>query len=579
MNKSTLLVFTLLFLASCTPSDPEGEITSPGNSPVPVRPELPPSVDGSDPLAAFAWHLHNTGQSSFASRSGRSGEDARIKDARELGFSGRGIRIAVSDSGTEVSHPDLVTNNLVGEHRNYSGPPREWHGVNPTPEEKEAHGTAVAGLIAAEANNGIGSYGVAPESQYAAFYFLGRYRDNTASYEARTLDQLNGDFDIFNYSYGYPGCSFFPTSSSIIAAYKYGVTQLRNGLGAIYVKAAGNEFQGQNSQCYSGDRSTYWGNANTSEDQTHPYLVVTAAANAMGEISSYSSPGSTVWITSLGGEFGSSDPAMITTDIQGCNDGLSSLWSAVSGFNRGSHNLNPNCSYTSIMNGTSSAAPTLSGIIALMLEANPSLTWRDVKHILAKTADPIRYSTNSIPHPGGLGLSGHTYDQVYTVNAAGIPFSNTFGFGRVNALKAVSYARDYDFPLSGYQETETNGKWDYRSGNINLSIPDGSSAGVRHSLKVIKRLKVESVQIKLSVQHPKVGELGVELTSPSGTVSRILLINSNIKDRNFDEYVLLSNAFYQEESVGDWTLKVIDASRGNTGKLLNWELKVNGGSL
>jgi len=42
------------------------------------------------------------------------------------------------------------------------------------------------------------------------------------------------------------------------------------------------------------------------------------------------------------------------------------------------------------MNGTSSATPVTAGVIALMLEANPALTWRDVKHILASTARHIR---------------------------------------------------------------------------------------------------------------------------------------------------------------------------------------------
>lgn len=577
MNKSNLTLFVLFTAMACNSSRPQG--TDSGSSPfIPIRPEMPATADGRDPLSAFAWHLHNSGQSSFAASGGKIGEDANIKEAHELGLSGKNIRIAVSDSGTEITHPDLQANSLSGEHRSYSGPPAEWHGSDPTPEDKEGHGTAVTGLIAAEAGNGIGSFGVAPDAQYASFYFLGSYRDTSSSYEARTLDQLSGNFDIFNYSYGYPGCSFFSASKSIIAAYKEGVTKLRNGLGAIYVKAAGNEFEGSNGECYSGERSTYWGNTNTSEEQNHPYLIVTAAANAKGEISSYSSPGSGVWITSLGGEFGSDEPAMITTDLQGCASGISSLWNAFSLFNKGESPFNPNCSYTSAMNGTSSAAPTLAGVIALILEANPELSWRDVKHVLAVTANPIRFSTNRISHPGGSNLSNHVYDQVYTVNAAGIPFSNTFGFGRVDAQKAVQYATHYDFPLGTYSETENQGVWANRSGTINLSIPDSSASGTEHSLQVSQDLLIESVQVKVTIEHTRIGDLGLELISPAGTKSRLLLINSNIKDRDLYDYVLISNAFYQESSVGRWTIRLIDGSPGYNGRLSSWEIKINGGS-
>ena len=50
---------------------------------------------------------------------------------------------------------------------------------------------------------------------------------------------------------------------------------------------------------------------------------------------------------------------------------------------------NKDGNYTNSMNGTSSATPVTSGSIALILEANPKLTWRDVKYILAKTATMV----------------------------------------------------------------------------------------------------------------------------------------------------------------------------------------------
>lgn len=583
MDKTTTaLLFLLFFFYACNSKDEvPGTVTDdPANPAYPGEP-VPVEVEtsGADPLVSSAWHLQNTGQTSFSSGAGVAGNDLRILRAHKLGYIGRGIRIAVSDSGMEIHHPDLNGNQLAGEHRSYSGAPSTWHGSDPVPEGNDGHGTAVTGLVNAVAENGIGSMGVAPGAKFAGFYFIGRFSDTSSSYEARVLDQILGDFDVFNYSYGYANCFYVPTSSAVISAYKKGVTTLRDGKGAIYVKAAGNDYRGTNADCYNGDSSTFWGNANTNEDQNHPYLIVTAATNASGEASSYSSPGSNVWVSSAGGEFGSNSPAMITTDMQGCSRGFSTSSSWTSLFNRGQHQLNSLCNYTNVMNGTSSATPTLAGVAALMLEANPDLTWRDVKHILAVTANPLHFSTAAYGHPAGADLSGHVYDYSYVVNAAGMKFSNTFGFGRIDAEKAVAMARDYTFPLRPYVETQTNGNWDYQSGYVNLAVPDRSATGVSHSLTVSHNIKVEAVQVKVEINHPFISDIGLELTSPAGTVSKILRINSNIKDRGLFGYTLLSNAFYGENSTGKWTIKVIDARSGNTGRLTSWELKINGGQL
>jgi subtilisin-like proprotein convertase family protein len=575
------LLILPLMLVACNSSDPRphGTQLQIGAGSKGPLPEI--ETPGEDPLAAYAWHLSNQGQSSFARNPGVAGQDHGIDWVHRQGVRGRQIRIAVSDSGVEVTHPDLRQNELVSEHRNYSSNiASDWHSADPYPTDLEAHGTAVSGIISAEGWNGIGSRGVAPESSFAAFYFLGNFFSTLASYEAKTIDQMNGEFDIFNYSYGYSGCRFHSTSKSITDAYRIGTRSLRNGKGAIYVKAAGNDFMGYKSECRSSDRGTYLGNTNTNEDQNVPDLILVGALNARGRVSSYSTPGSGLWISAAGGEHGTTDPAILTTDLTGCVSGLSWSGSQASAFNNGNSALNPNCSYTHVMNGTSSAAPVISGIVALMLEVNPELSWRDVKHILALTADKIHLSTAALSHPGGSGaaLTGHVYDQLYTVNRAGISYSNTYGFGRANARAAVELAQAYDFPLGRYTETidPVTGMWQYRSGLINLIIPDHSATGVSHRLSVNHELKIESVQLRMTTDHPYLGDLGVELISPGGTRSRLLLINSNIAHSGLKDYQLLTNAFYGEHSKGEWTIRVIDGSLQDTGRLNSWQLKING---
>ena len=72
------------------------------------------------------------------------------------------------------------------------------------------------------------------------------------------------------------------------------------------------------------------------------------------------------------------------------------------------------------------AAPMVSGVVALMLEANPALGWRDVQEILLRSARILQGDA------GG-----------WTTNKAGLTFHPDFGSGGVNAEDAVALARKY----------------------------------------------------------------------------------------------------------------------------------------
>ena len=74
-----------------------------------------------------------------------------------------------------------------------------------------------------------------------------------------------------------------------------------------------------------------------------------------------------------------------------------------------------NC--TSTFGGTSSASPLTAGVVALMLDANPNLTWRDVQHILVNTSDRT-----------------DTGNTNWRKNASGRWISEYYGFGRVETL-------------------------------------------------------------------------------------------------------------------------------------------------
>lgn len=540
-----------------------------------------------DPLVSEAWFLKNTGtQNAFSLATGLNGEDINVDPVHTLlNIRGRNVRIAVSDTGTDIEHEDLALNTLAGEHRNYSfTQPSRWRNANPYPVDEEPHGTGVAGLIAALGWNGKGSRGIAPSAKFASFRYLvdPLPSDTSASLLAKEVDQLEGNFDIFNYSYGTTGYLFVSEESTLSDALKLGATTSRNGKGALYVQSAGNSFYEKflsfcnddtDPNCF--DEAT--GNTNAHETLATPYKIVVGATNALGKITSYSTPGSGLWVSAPGGEDGINLPAMITTDISSCNSGYSYRTSLRGPyFDFGSHPLNSSCNYTSRFNGTSSAAPVTSGVIALMLEANPHLTWRDVKHILAHTSDQIDYnaSTNEMTHPRGKDLTSYVYDYKWVKNKADLWYSNYYGFGRVNAEEAVTMALTYDLSTLGTYE-----QLNYDSGALTgLTIPDNSFLGAENKIWVAHNYIVESVQIQFTSNHPWPGEVAIHLVSPQGTESRLLTLNSNIYSSGFETNTLMiSNAFYGESTEGFWTIKMYDGDTAlGTGQLTNWKLIING---
>ncbi|MCO4754415.1 MAG: S8 family serine peptidase [Bacteriovoracaceae bacterium] len=537
------------------------------------------AVNG-DPLRQHAWHLKNTGQKAFAYYSGTSGFDINVEPVYSKGITGKGVRVAVSDTGVEINHDDLYQNSLAGEHRNFSLS-SPYYG---TPTASHFHGTSVTSLISAKGWNNEGSMGVAPDSKFAGFQFL------ESSFSTSILvEQASGDFDVFNYSYGDEYYYDTRSDSTYLDHVRSRAKNGRGGLGTVYVKSAGNEFYlKDNSWCVSH-------NANAPFENESPYIIVVGAINADGKKASYSSAGSNLWVSAPGGEGGYSDPAIIAADLPTCFKGKSKAQSSpLNDFEYG-HSENSLCNYTSTMNGTSSAAPILSGVVALMLEANPSLTQREIKHILAKTAKKIDSSSRTT-HPSfhgvfagcsNLSLSGHEYDLGWVENAAGYEFNNYYGFGLVDADAAVAEAQTPTgtwYPMPALIETNPYfNDSDFRS-SPGVTIPDNSATGVSDTISVgvgggrESDFRVESIQVDVSVTHAWSGEVGIEITSPSGKKSILLNINNSFLingDSNLN-MVLTSHAFYGEPAIGNWTIKAIDAGPEDVGTLNSWKLNILG---
>jgi hypothetical protein len=280
-----------------------------------------------------------------------------------------------------------------------------------------------------------------------------------------------------------------------------------------------------------------------------------------------------LWVSAPGGEYGLNPayfggsttpsafkPAIITTARDGCAN--RSYAPAVAGLlDAGTSPISLNCQYAATMNGTSAAAPNVSGVIALMLEANPSLGPRDIKDILARTARRVEPSLLPIVTGGLVPGAVLTLEQGWVVNAAGFAFSNTYGFGSIDASAAVTRARATTTLLpalrtASYSNTPADG----------TVVPAASARGYSIDYAVTDPMAfVEHVTLQVSLAStPALLCNQIELTSPAGTRSIVLHAATGYAQTSLTAAQLGSNAFYGESATGTWRLSFYNFCSGAT---------------
>ncbi len=534
---------------------------------------------GGDPLFAQQWHLQNDGQSAFAQSGGVVGADLHMSNVLAAGPDGQGVKLAIVDSGLEICHPDLAGNVEQGKsfhfgfETNYGATPDDPF----NPDILGDHGTSVAGIAAAIANNGLGGRGVAPGIAIRGFTPDSGEGDREAQFFASLGASEDApdsaSADVFNMSFGVedPGVN---ASEDYVRLYQMGTSQLRGGRGALYVKAAGNSFD----LCLEDETSHPLNqeigciNTNTDPEQNLPYLITVGGFNADDVKSSYSSAGANLWVVAPAGEDGIEHPAIITTDQVGTRVGFSN--SLVNSLGE-DHALNRDGDYMSSFGGTSAATPAAAGAIAVLLSAYPDLTWRDVKHVLASTArkiDPEREKVRA-------AFKGTAYvsQSAWQTNAAGYNFHNWYGFGALALDDALVFGETFTPNSLGVFEKSP---WfaSQAGAPLSLEIPDADGKGATSTIEVSglpASADVEAVVLELTVEgHDYASDLGVTLTSPSGMRSVLNPPFNRALDnfRAFDQWQLMSNAFYGESPEGTWTLQVVDLAEEDTGTLKAWRL-------
>ncbi|WP_460451281.1 S8 family serine peptidase [Alsobacter sp. SYSU BS001988] len=474
------------------------------------------SDTGSIPLLSRSlWHLSAVGTSAKY--------DLNVKSVW-ADYTGKGVHVAVYDDGLDSAVRDLAKGYDATRQLAIGG------AGDPTPTGvTQNHGTAVAGIIGASAD-GDEAVGVA----YGARLTGVRIFDRTTS-DLGALMNRESDFDVVNHSWRwttpFQDAPSKPAWTSFFAGMAGAADNGRGGLGTIVVVAAGNE------------RAT-GGDANNEGMSADRHVITVAAVTETGVVAPYSNPGASVLVSALssGGSL-----RITTTDRAGAQ-----------GYSSGE---------TTEFGGTSAAAPMVSGVAALLLEANPTLGWRDVQEILALTARHVGGAIGAAP--SGAEESAWAVNAGKTSNGGGFHFSNDYGFGLVDAHAAVRLAETWTLSSTSANEASASA---LASTTALSAIPDGSGALTR-SFTLAPGVSIERAVLDLGLTHTRMADVLVELVSPSGTVSKLL---DHAAGGVSGVWEMSSNAFRGEDSGGVWTLRVSDASAGVTGTLSSAKLSVFG---
>jgi subtilisin family serine protease len=359
-------------------------------------------VTTDDPQVGVQWHLDS--ESGLGSINAFRAWNTTLGEPETI--------IGIFDNGFDMDHPDLVAN-IVGGFDAVDGDDDPEAGCSARPDGvaqagecpqdrpfRQSHGTAVAGVSAARGDNQTLGAGVCPRCSLYVVRMLGDGQGMRSIASAEAFQRATDDgVDAINNSWGPSLTRFFPLARSEREVFDRITTQARDGRGVILVFAAGNDF---------------FTPATANPYASHPGVITVSASTRRDEFACYSNYGTVIAI---------SGPS------KGCYDGEGGLWTTDYA---GGGGYGPE-DFTTGFGGTSGAAPVVTGVVGLMLSANPDLTNQQVRVLMQSSADKIEADTHDWERRIGVDLHDRFgYDEH--------GFSVGFGYGRVNAAKAVARA-------------------------------------------------------------------------------------------------------------------------------------------
>lgn len=449
------------------------------------------------------------------------GHDINVLPLWYNGYAGSNDTVvAIVDDGLDYESKDLQKNF-------YPEGSWDFNDKRPLPKPSlfdDYHGTRCAAVIAAEKGNGVCGVGAAYDSRVAGIRILSGEIDSEL--EANALTYALDKNDIYS-------CSWGPTDNGkkmegpdkiVTEAIIKGVQEGRDSKGALYVFASGNGG-------YHEDSCNYDGYTNSI------YSITVSAIDHKGLHPPYA---------------------------ESCTAVLVTTYSAGSGDYIHTADFHDKC--TDRFGGTSAAAPLAAGILSMVLGINPDLSWRDVQHLAVLATVEV----NS--------------DDPSWQNSAieGIRYSPKFGYGKLDAEKIVTMAKDFKHlkPQAWFHSAKK-----IEDKDLDLKVDSRADSNVEVTQEMLANVNLEQVEhvtVVVNIDSQIRGKVGVLLTSPTGIKSVLGVERKFDKSSSgYEDWTFMSVAHWGERGIGNWTLEVVnlDDSNNNKIKLKSWQLRLWGESI
>ncbi|NXE68226.1 FURIN protein, partial [Calcarius ornatus] len=379
------------------------------------------------------------------------------------------------------------------------------------------HGTRCAGEVAAVANNGICGVGVAYNARIGGVRMLDG--EVTDAVEAHSLGLNPNHIHIYSASWGPEDDGKTVDGPARLAeeAFFRGVSQGRGGLGSIFVWASGNGGREHDSCNCDGYTNSI-------------YTLSISSTTQYGNVPWYSEACSSTLATTYSSG-NQNEKQIVTTDLrQKC---------------------------TELHTGTSASAPLAAGIIALALEANKNLTWRDMQHLVVQTSKPAHLNAND-----------------WVTNGVGRKVSHSYGYGLLDAGAMVSLAKNWT-TVGPQRKCVIDILAEPRDIGKRLEVRRKVDACLGKA-NYISRL--EHAQARLTLSYNRRGDLAIHLVSPMGTRSTLLAARPrDFSADGFNDWAFMTTHSWDEDPSGEWVLEIENTSDAkNYGTLTKFTLVLYG---
>jgi len=451
------------------------------------------------------------------------GPTYNVLDVWRMGYTGKGVVVAVVDEGLEKNHQELKQN--YDQEASFDFIENDADPSSSNPMDSVGHGIKCAGVIAAVANNSFCGVGIAYSANIGGIRILkGGVTDEL---QAKGLGFRQDYVDIYSNSWGPGDKGDVVAEAGVMTAevLNQGALKGRKGLGSIFVFGVGNGG-------YADDCCSFNGLVNSI------YTIAITGVNKDGSVPRYGERCPGILAVTYSKEiFAISDNTKVITATHngGCTDSFSA---------------------------SSAATAMASGLIALAVEANKNLTWRDVQHIIIRSS---------------RADSRILQAKDWTTNTANLTASNYVGFGLMDAYRLVSLAKNWTTVPPQLNCTISHGQ-------INRVIPSVGALTLTASTLSCAENKIkflEHVQVRVNLNFTRRGDLEMNLTSPWGTTSRLTQYrpkDNNPNHTSLSNWTILTLHHWGENPSGVWklTLKNSQLEHMNTGILFDWALILYG---